>query len=76
MTTMERPHLRVCQGADCGASCTSRSHLGDLPGMPPAQREQPRHAGACLNNGEKIAAQSSVWHRAVRRPCPACGRPW
>ena len=55
---------------------TSGEHQGDLPGMPPAQREQPRHAGTCLNNGEKIAAQSSVWHRAVRRPCPACGRPW
>ena len=53
MTTMERPHLRVCQGADCGASCTSRSHLGDLPGMPPAQREQPRHAGPASTTGRR-----------------------
>ena len=74
-TLLLRHHL-VTQHRTEDSMTTSGEHQGDLPGMPSAQREQPRHAGTCLNNGEKITAQSSVWHRAVRRPGPACGRPW
>ena len=31
--------------------------------------------GACLHCGEKISAQGGVeWRRAVRQPCPHCGK--
>ena len=33
------------------------------------------HQGTCLHCWEKISAQGGVeWRRAVRRPCPHCGK--
>lgn len=34
------------------------------------------HQGTCLHCWEKVRAEGGVeWRRAVRRPCPHCGRP-
>ena len=72
MTTMERPHLRVCQGTGCGASCTSRCHLGEMPAARPPERQGPR-----VNCGQVPTANSArAWHRAFRSACPSCGRAW
>ena len=33
--------------------------------------------GHCQSCGHHIAADTAkAWHRAVRGPCPRCGRPW
>lgn len=35
-----------------------------------------QYGGRCLHCGAHITAQSgAAWRRAVRRPCPHCGRP-
>ena len=38
--------------------------------------DQNHYAGRCLHCRQEITAQGGVaWRRAVRKPCPHCGRP-
>ena len=46
-------------------------------GNPPPELRRDVRGGHCIEFGSCVVALSAAaWSKAVRAPCPSCGRPW